>query len=90
MTTDFINKTSILSELWTNYRDDDALEDFIDYNDIGLPLAYLVNNKIVLSTLEAESYINETFDLLLNALWVDDIGFENLDEILSFSSTRQY
>jgi hypothetical protein len=85
MTTDFSSKIKILSELWMNYRDDDELEDFIAYNDLGLPLAYLLMNEIVLPTEESETLINETFELLLAALVVEDTGFENLDELLSNS-----
>jgi hypothetical protein len=85
MMTSFINKITILSELWMNYRDDDELEDYIKYNDLGLPLAYLLMNEIVLPTEESDEYINETFELLLAALIVDDKGFESLDELLSYS-----
>ena len=82
MTTDFSNKISILAELWMNYRDDDHLDDFIEYNDLGLPMAYLLMNEIVLPSNQSEMYINETFDLLLAALSVKDTGFESLDELL--------
>jgi hypothetical protein len=82
MTTDFSNKISILAELWMNYRDDDHLDDFMEYNDLGLPMAYLLMNEIVLPSDQSEMYINETFDLLLAALTVKDTGFESLDELL--------
>jgi hypothetical protein len=82
MTTDFSNKISILAELWMNYRDDDHLDDFMEYNDLGLPMAYLLMNEIVLPSEQSEMYINETFDLLLAALTVKDTGFESLDELL--------
>jgi hypothetical protein len=65
-----------------NYRDDDELEDFISYNDLGLPLAYLLMNEIVLPTEESEVYINETFELLLAALDIPDKEWESLDEML--------
>jgi hypothetical protein len=65
-----------------NYRDDDHLDDFIEYNDLGLPMAYLLMNEIVLPSEQSELYINETFDLLLAALSVKDKGFESLDELL--------
>ena len=54
----FQNKVTILAELWMNYRDDDELKDFIEYNDIGLPLAYLLMNEIVLPSDESAIYIN--------------------------------
>ena len=82
MTTNFLNKTSILSELWMNYRDDEGLQDFVEYNDLGLPLAYFLYNELVLPTKQSEIYIEETFSLLVAALDVEDVGFESLDEML--------
>ena len=82
MTNSFENKCSILAELWMNYRDDDELEDFITYNDIGLPLAYLLHNEIVLPTDLSNNYIEETYNLLLEALGVEDKEYESLDELL--------
>lgn len=78
------NKITILAELWMNYRDDDELEDFIEYNDIGLPLAYLLMNEIVLPSEQSAIYINETYDLFLGALGIPDKEWESLDEMLGF------
>lgn len=78
----FDNKITILAELWMNYRDDDQIKDFIEYNDLGLPMAYLLTNEIVLPTAQAEMYINETYDLFLAALDVEDIEYESLDEVM--------
>ena len=81
-TTHFSNKCDILADLWMNYRDDETFEDFIEYNDLGLPLAYMVQNSIVKIESTGESLIEETFDLLLGAVGVDDQGFETLDDLL--------
>lgn len=81
----FENKTTILAELWMNYRDDDQIKDFIDYNDLGLPLAYLITNEIVIPTKQAELYINETYDLLLASLEVEDEEYQSLDEMMDSS-----
>ena len=80
------NKITILAELWMNYRDDDELEDFIEYNDIGLPLAYLLMNEIVLPSDQSAIYINETYDLFLGALGIPDKEWESLDEMLGFQA----
>jgi hypothetical protein len=82
MANNFNNKITILSELWMNYRDDKELKDFIDYNDLGLPLAYFLMNEIVLPTDQSQIYINETYDLLIAALTVEDKEWESLDELL--------
>ncbi len=87
MTTPLATKTDILSELWMNYRFDEEFEDFVDYNDLGLPLAFLLSTKIVKGTEEAENIINETFDLLLAGLeMTEDTGFESLDDLLGFGA----
>jgi hypothetical protein len=81
----FENKITILAELWMNYRDDDQIKDFVDYNDLGLPLAYLLTNEIVMPTKQAEVYINETYDLLLASLEVEDNEYQSLDEIMGLA-----
>lgn len=75
------NKASILSELWMNYRDDENFEDFVNYNDLGLPLAYAISAGIVKPTEMSDKFIDETFTLLLASLEVEDEGFEDLDDI---------
>ena len=83
MTTSDENKVAILAELWMDYRNDPEFEDFIEYNDLGLPIAYAIDNEIALPTDLSTSFINETFDLLLTALSVDsDIEYENLEHLL--------
>ena len=79
----FENKITILAELWMNYRDDEDLQDFVEYNDLGLPLAYFLMNEIVLPTSQSELYINETYDLFIASLQVADKEWESLDELLS-------
>jgi hypothetical protein len=78
----FENKITILAELWMNYRDDEDLQDFVEYNDLGLPLAYFLVNEIVLPTSQSELYINETYDLFIASLQVADKEWESLDELL--------
>ena len=78
----FENKITILAELWMNYRDDEDLQDFVEYNDLGLPLAYFLMNEIVLPTSQSELYINETYDLFIASLQVADKEWKSLDELL--------
>jgi hypothetical protein len=84
MTTTIENKVIILADLWLNYRYDEEFSDFIEYNDLGLPLAYAISEGIVKITDTAQSFVDETFGLLLAGLGVDeDTGFESLDDVLS-------
>ena len=85
-TTTYTDKCSILAELWLNYRQDEQFQDFIEYNDLGLPIAYAIANDIVKSTEMAERFVSETFDLLISAVGlVDDDGWDSLDEMLEIA-----
>jgi len=85
MPTSFETRCEILSDLWLNYKADDEFKDFIVYNDLGLPLAYAISEGIVENTPPAENFINETFELLLAGLGIEDDGFDNLDEMLGLA-----
>lgn len=80
--TPFSNKCDILGDLWIDYKGDPKFQDFIQYNDLGLPLAYAISSGIVETSPIAEGFIVETFDLFLEALGVEDTGFETLDDIM--------
>lgn len=86
MTTSPQMKIKILSEVWMKYRDDDAFQEFIEYNDIGLPIAYFIDSEIVDPTPRADLYISETFDMLLASLELEDKGFDSFDSMLDSSS----
>ena len=83
-------RAEILSDLWLNFRNDEEFQDFIQYNDLGLPLAYAVSSGIVPATEQAQNFINETFLLLLASLDVEyDTSFESLDEILGLKDEEE-
>jgi hypothetical protein len=83
---EFETKCAILSDLWINYKEDEALEDFVTYNDLGLPLAYFINTDLVKPNEEAFPYIDETYDLLVESLGLDENEeFSSLAEMLDKS-----
>jgi hypothetical protein len=84
-TTPFSKKCEILGELWLKYRSEEDLEDFLEYNDLGLPIAYAIANDIVKPLDLAKSFVDETFELLLASLKVEDTGWDNLNELLSMA-----
>ena len=67
----YSKKCLILADFWLNYKDEEDFEDFVAYNDIGLPLAFMITEDIVLSTTTAEVYVNEAWELLCSAMDVD-------------------
>ena len=80
--TSFENKTTILSEVWLNYRDELEFEDFIEYNDLGLPLSYASSSGLATINESAKDLIDETWKLFLEHVGLEDTGFESLDDIL--------
>ena len=85
-TNHFFRKCEILGELWLNYRNDEQFKDFIEYNDLGLPLAYAFANEIAKETELAERYVNESYDLLAESLGVSGTEpFDSLEDMLEQS-----
>ena len=80
--TKFKHKCDILADLWVAYKGDEEFEDFISYNDLGLPLAYAISTEIVEKTDKAKNFVNETFDVLLESLGLEDEGYTSLDDII--------
>ena len=78
----YLNKIAILAELWMNYKDDEQLKEFIEYNDLGLPAAYLAHTNLATPSEQAIAFINETYDLFVASLGVDDEEYTTLDELL--------
>jgi hypothetical protein len=82
-TTDYASKINILNDIWINYSEEEGFQDFIEINDLGLPLAHLISNGIVESTTLAEELVNQSFNDLMELFEIDDSGFKKFEEILN-------
>ena len=82
MASSYETRIKILADIWYNYRDDDDMRQFIEYNDIGLPLAWLISSDIVSSTDRAAKYINDSFQLLLDVLEAEDKEYQDFAQML--------
>lgn len=82
ITTDLASKCDILNDIWINHSDDELFDDFIEINDLGLPMAYFICNGIVEATPLAVEIIDLTFADLLELLDIEDTGFKLLSDIL--------
>jgi hypothetical protein len=81
--TSFETKCEILSDLWLTYRGQEDFKDFIDYNDLGLPAAFLLSEELATPSDRLKDMINESFVLLLASLEMEeDTGFDSLDDLL--------
>jgi hypothetical protein len=83
--TDFTKVCEILGTLYVNYKDDEELQDFIEFNDLGLPLAFLASENLCEVSDDGARYITETWALFVESLGLEDVGFETLDQMLSLS-----
>jgi hypothetical protein len=79
--TDFTKVCEILGALYINYRDDKEFEDFLDFNDLGLPLAYFVNEGLCQVSDDGARYITETWTLFLASMDLSDTGWDSLEEM---------
>lgn len=87
--TPYSNRCDILSNLWMNYRTEEDFQDFVEYNDLGLPLAHFISEGIVSSTPMAEQYINETWNIFMGSLEIEDTGFDDLEEIFLIAGLKE-
>ena len=87
--TDFTKVCEILGTLYVNYKEDEEFEDFIDFNDLGLPLAYLASENLCEVSDDGARYITETWLLFVQSLGLQDSGFETLDQMLSMASGEE-
>ena len=80
----------ILSDFWLNYKNEEDFEDFVAYNDIGLPLAFMITEDIVKSTTVAEVYVNEAWELLCTALKIDSKqDYDSLEDMFMDAGAQE-
>ena len=84
----FSDMCDILGELYSNYKEDKNFKDFIEFNDLGLPLAYLTSENLCEPSDDGVRYITETWELFLAGLKMPDNGFETLEQLLEIAEAR--
>jgi hypothetical protein len=63
--------------------DEEDVEDFISYNDLGIPLAQAVSYGLAKLVSEGETLVDETWEALCFVLEVDSQGdYEDLQDLL--------
>lgn len=79
---DYADKTGILGQLWIDYREDENFSLFMEYNDIGLPLSYVVAEGLVPALTQlGEDYVDETLEMFFKLLEISEQEVEMLDKI---------
>jgi len=87
--TDFTNKIKILGAFYSNYKENEELQEFFEFNDVGMPLAYLAGEGLCEVSNDGKKYIAESWDILLAFLGIEDIGFNDLEEFLSMANMEE-
>ena len=77
---DFSDKTGVIGQLWIEFRNDEDFDAFMDYNDLGGPMAYMVAEGLIKDlTPVGEEMIEETFKMFLELINVTE---EEIDSVL--------
>ena len=82
--TDFYIKCEILGQIYRDRREEyKEYKDFIEFNDLGFPLAYFNAKGLALPSVDGVRFIEETWDLLMTKFNLEDTGFDDLEHLLS-------
>jgi hypothetical protein len=88
--TDFVTQCVILGELYENYKEEKDFKAFIEYNDLGLPLAYLTAQGLVVEVSDdGRRYVMDTFEMFIKSINLtedDIIEGMTLDEVLEIAA----
>jgi hypothetical protein len=79
--TTFDNKALILGEVWVGLKSEETWKDFIWNNDVGLPLAFAYAEEIIELNEQSRNYILDTWDSLLEAMDLEDLGYASISEM---------
>lgn len=89
------DKAGIIGQLWIEFRNDEDFTAFMEYNDLGCPLAYMVAEGLIkeLSPV-GEEMLEETFKMFMQLINVteEDINILpeiNLGSILMFAYNKK-
>ena len=80
--TDFETICRILSEMHIAYTEEDDYVDFVEFNDLGVPLAYFINEGLATPSKEGKEKVLETWELLMAVGNKEDTGFTELADVL--------
>lgn len=93
---DFADKAGVIGQLWIEFRNDEDFSAFMEYNDLGCPMAYMVAEGLIKElTPVGETMVEETFNMFLELLEVTEAEIDevlpdkNLGAILVFAHNKK-
>jgi hypothetical protein len=77
-------KAEIIFEFINDYRDEESFQDFFNYNDLGVPLAVMIVNDLVILNEGGTEVLDETWTSLCGNLnnADPDYDYESLNELI--------
>ena len=76
----FDEKSGVISSLWIEFRKDEDFAAFMSYNDLGCPLAYMYQQKLITALSDQGiEMITETFNNFMDLM---DVTEEDVDAVL--------
>ena len=80
-------KAEIIFEFINGYRDEESFQDFFNYNDLGVPMAVMIVNDLVILNESGVNVLNETWENLCENLndADPDYDYASLDELIEKS-----
>jgi hypothetical protein len=77
---DFADKAGVIGQLWIEFRNDEDFSAFMEYNDLGCPMAYMVAEGMIKElTPVGEGMVEETFKMFAELVEVTE---QEIDEVL--------
>ena len=93
--TAFSTKCEILGFLWENYREEsksnETWDTFFRWADIGLPLSYIVSEKLGTITKDGKEYVEKTWEEFCSIVAIDsESSYKDLNECFQASPYLNY
>ena len=93
---DFSDKAGVIGQLWIEFRNDEDFSAFMDYNDLGCPMAYMMAEGLIKElTPIGEEMITETFKMFLDLINLTEqeidtaLSDKTLSSILAFAYNKK-
>ena len=84
---DFADKAGTIGQLWIEFREDEDFASFMEYNDLGCPMAYMMAQGLIKDlTPLGEEMISETFSMFIKLINVTEEEIDSLTENKDLSS----
>jgi hypothetical protein len=90
--TTFSNKCEILGSLWSFYKDTDneAWQEFFEWADLGLPLAYFVWQDLATPKADGKAAIEDVWRVFCEMIDIDSEGkYETLKDAFAASPNKE-